>query len=226
MCRIFDSPIRRIKTMENLFELHAKIRSEQGKGASRRLRRAGKVPAVLYGAKKEALPLTLDHNVLIQHLGHEAFYSHILTVHIDGKAEKAVIKDLHREPANPNKIMHMDLQRVSSTQKLTMNVPLHFIGEEVARGVKQEGGILAHLLNDVEVTCLAKDLPEYIEIDLTDLGIGETLHLSDLKLPPGVEIPALKLGEDYDQPVATIHKPRVAAEEETGETEAGTEAAG
>lgn len=202
--------------MENLFELHAEARRDRGKGASRRLRRAGKVPAILYGDDKEPISLTINHNTLFQHLGHEAFYSHILTIHVDGKVEKAVLKDLQREPANPNKVVHLDLQRVSVTKKLSINVPLHFLGEEVARGVKQENGTLAHLLNDVEITCFAKDLPEYIEIDLTNLGVGETLHLSDLKLPEGVEIPALKLGEDHNQPIATIYKPRVVEEEETG----------
>src|SRR5699024_2120325 len=167
--------------MENLFELHADVRSGQGKGASRRLRRAGKVPAILYGAGKGAVPLTFDHNLLFHHLGYGAFYSHILTVHINGKSEKAVLKALQREPANPNKIVHVDLQRVSATEKLSISVPLHFIGDETAPAVKQEGGIVARLLNDVEVTCLAKDLPEHIEIDLTELGIGETLHLSNLK---------------------------------------------
>ncbi|ADE16932.1 ribosomal 5S rRNA E-loop binding protein Ctc/L25/TL5 [Nitrosococcus halophilus Nc 4] len=210
--------------MENLFELHADVRGEQGKGASRRLRRAGKVPAILYGAGKEPVSLTLDHNLLFQHLGYEAFYSHILTIHANGKTEKAVLKALQRDPANPNKVLHLDLQRVSPTQKLSISVHLHFMGDDVARGVRQEGGVVARLLNDVEITCLAKDLPESIEVDLTDLGAGEALHLSDLKLPEGVEIPALKLGEDYDQPVVTIHKPRVAEEEEAG-TEGGAEAA-
>lgn len=202
--------------MENLFELHAEARRDQGKGASRRLRRAGKVPAILYGDDKAPISLTINHNTLFQHLGHEAFYSHILTIHVDGKVEKAVLKDLQREPANPNKVVHLDLLRVSATKKLSISVPLHFLGEEVARGVKQENGTLAHLLNDVEITCFAKDLPEYIEIDLTNLGVGETLHLSDLKLPEGVEIPALKLGEDHNQPIATIYKPRVVEEEEVG----------
>lgn len=202
--------------MENLFDLQADVRGKQGKGASRRLRHAGKVPAILYGAGKEPVSLTFDHNLLFQHLAYEAFYSHILTVHVDGKAEKAVLKALQRDPANPNKVLHLDLQRVSSTQKLTINVPLHFVGDDVARGVRQEGGIVSRQLNDIEVTCLAKNLPEHIEVDLTDLGAGETLHLSDLKLPEGVEIPALKLGEDYDQPVVTITKPRVAEEEEGG----------
>lgn len=194
--------------LENVFELHAGTRGHQGKGASRRLRRAGKVPAILYGDDKKPFPLAFDHDVLTQHLGYEAFYSHILTIHVDGATEKAVLKALQREPANPNKVVHMDLQRVSETRKLSLNVPLHFLGEEDARGVKEGGGVITHLLNDVEVSCLAKDLPEYIEMDLTDLGVGETLHLSDLKLPEGVEIPALKLGEDHNQPVVTIDKPR------------------
>ena len=211
--------------MENLFELHADVRVEQGKGASRRLRRAGKVPAVLYGAAKEPISLLFDHNLLFRHLRHDAFDSHIFSIHANGKAERVVLKALQRDPVNPNKVLHLDLQRVSSTQKLTIRVPLHFIGDEMAPGVKQEGGTVARLLNDVEVSCLAKNLPEYIEVDLADLGVGETVHLSDLKLPGGVEIPALKLGEDYDQPVVTIHKPRAAAEEEDTGAEGDVEAA-
>lgn len=209
--------------MENIFELHAEARSDQGKGASRRLRRAGKVPAILYGDDKQPIPLTINHDVLFQHLSHEAFYSHILSIHIDGKIEKAVLKGLQREPANPNKVIHLDLQRVSAAKKLSMSVPLHFRGEEIARGVKQGRGVITHLLNDVEITCLAKDLPEYIEIDLTDLDIGETLHLSDLNLPEGVEIPTLKLGEDHDQPVVTIYKPRTTEETEAEAAVEGVE---
>ncbi|BAW81174.1 50S ribosomal protein L25 [Candidatus Nitrosoglobus terrae] len=201
--------------MENLFELHADLRGDRGKGASRRLRRAGKVPAILYGAGEEAVSLVFDHNLLFRHLSHEAFYSHILTIHVNGKNEKVVLKALQRSPINPNKIVHLDLQRVSAVQKLSIKVPLHFIGHDVALAIKQEGGIVAHLLNDVEVSCFAKDLPEYIEVDLTNVKIGETLHLSDLKLPAGVEIPVLKLGEDHNQPVVAIHKPKSAQGDES-----------
>ncbi|HLA74863.1 MAG TPA: 50S ribosomal protein L25/general stress protein Ctc [Gammaproteobacteria bacterium] len=197
--------------MRENFELTAETRNDKGKGASRRLRHANKVPGIMYGGGKTPANLSLDHNELIRHLEHEAFYSHILTVKVDGQEEKAVLRDLQRHPSKP-RILHLDLQRVSATEKLRMRIPLHFVGTEIAPGVKQSGGIVSHLLNDVEVSCLAADLPEYIEADLTNLKLGETIHLSDLKLPQGVELVALGHAHD-DRPVATIHLPRAAVEE-------------
>ncbi|MEW6354370.1 MAG: 50S ribosomal protein L25/general stress protein Ctc [Pseudomonadota bacterium] len=201
--------------MRETFEIIAEKRNDAGKGASRRLRRANKVPAILYGAAQPPQPLAVDHNALSVHLEHEAFYSHILTLKVDGSEEKVVLRDLQRHPSKP-RILHMDLQRVSATEKLRMRVPLHFVGADVAPGVKQSGGIVSHLLNDVEVSCLAADLPEYVEADLTNLKLGETIHLSDLKLPAGVELVALMGHRDaeHDRPVATIHLPRAAVEEE------------
>ncbi len=210
--------------MASSFELNANIRQDMGKGASRRLRRDNKVPAVLYGGGQEAVSLTLQHNTLVHNLENEAFYSHILTVNVDGKAEKAVLKDLQRHPFKPS-IIHLDLQRVNENEKLRMNVPVHFMGEDVAPGVKA-GGAIQHLANDVEISCLPKDLPEFIEADLSTLNIDETLHLSDLKLPQGVELIALTHGADHDLSVAAIHMPKVAAEPveaavETGEASEG-----
>ena len=195
------------------FQLNAEMRADMGKGASRRLRRAGKVPGILYGGKKEPAALTFPHKDVAKSLEHEAFYSHILTVSVDGKAEKAVLKDLQRHPFKPV-IMHLDLQRVTETDKIRVHVPLHFIGEDVAPGVKLRGGIVNHLMKHVDVTCLAKDLPEYIEVDVSSLEAGESVHLSDLKLPAGVEIHGVVAGSEHDLPVVSIVLPRAALEVE------------
>ena len=195
------------------FQLNAEMRADMGKGASRRLRRAGKVPGILYGGKKEPAALTFPHKDVAKSLEHEAFYSHILTVSVDGKAEKAVLKDLQRHPFKPV-IMHLDLQRVTDTDKIRVHVPLHFIGEDVAPGVKLRSGIVNHLMKHVDVTCLAKDLPEYIEVDVSSLEAGESVHLSDLKLPAGVEIHGVVAGSEHDLPVVSIVLPRAALEVE------------
>ena len=195
------------------FQLNAELRTDMGKGASRRLRHAGKVPGILYGGKKEPAAVTFPHKDVAKGLEHEAFYSHILTVNVDGKAEKAVLKDLQRHPYKPI-IMHLDLQRVTDTDKIRVHVPLHFMGEDVAPGVKLRSGIVNHLMKHVDVTCLAKDLPEYIEVDVSPLEAGESVHLSELKLPSGVEIPGLVAGSEHDLPVVTIVIPRAALETE------------
>ncbi len=211
------------------FELAADVRSDLGKGASRRLRHTNKVPAVLYGAHKEPAYLLLNHDDVVKRLEHESFYSHILTLKVNGKSERAVLKDLQRHPSKP-RVMHMDFQRVSETEKLRMHVPLHFINADTAPGVKQSGGIVSHVLIDVEIICLPKDLPEFVEVDLAHLELGHAVHLSDLKLPAGVQLTALL--HDDDQPVASIHLPRAAIEESAAapvapvtEVEHGVEAA-
>jgi large subunit ribosomal protein L25 len=203
------------------FEINAQTRTDVGKGASRRLRREGKVPAVMYGGAKEAASLTLDHDEIFHHLEHEAFYSHILSVKIDGKAEKAVLKDVQRHPSKP-KVQHIDFLRVSETDKIHMHVPLHFVGEEVAPGVKA-GGLISHLMTSVDILCLVKDLPEYIEVDVSALETGESIHLSNIQLPKGVEIPELALGPDHDLPVVSIHAPKggAGAEAEAAEPAEG-----
>lgn len=195
------------------FQLNAELRTDMGKGASRRLRRAGKVPGILYGGKKNPAAVTFPHKDVASSLENEAFYSHILTINVDGKAEKAVLKDLQRHPYKPV-IMHLDLQRVTDTDKIRVHVPLHFIGEDVAPGVKLHNGIVNHLMKHVDLTCLAKDLPEYIEVDVSPLDVGESVHLSDLKLPPGVEIPGLVAESEHDLPVVTVVLPRAALEVE------------
>ncbi len=198
--------------MKENFELVAEARDAMGKGASRRLRHANKLPAVIYGGGKDAQLLTLDHNEVSRHLEHEAFYSHILTVKIGKGEEKAVLRDLQRHPSKP-RILHLDLQRVSATEKIRMRVPLHFVGADIAPGVKQNGGIVSHLMSDVEVMCIAAQLPEYIEADLTNLQLNETLHMSNLKVPEGVDLVMTGQGAQRDRAVASIHMPRAVVEE-------------
>jgi large subunit ribosomal protein L25 len=199
--------------MKEAFVINAESRSAQGKGASRRLRHTGKVPAILYGGKSEPQSITVDHNELSKHLKTEAFYSHILTVNLDGKTEQAVLKDLQRHPVR-DEIMHMDLLRVLADQLLRMHVPLHFKGAEIAPGIKTGGGIIEHHVIQVEVECLPKDLPEFIEVDLSQLNVNEAVHLSQLKLSEGVTLVELKHNNDVS--VAAVHLPRAAlVEEET-----------
>ena len=189
--------------MSKKYDLVAETREDQGKGASRRLRRQGKVPAIIYGAGRPPRNLSFDHNKVIKELENEAFYSSILNIKVGEKSQAAVVKDIQRHPAR-RQILHMDFQRIVEDEKIRMNVPLHFIGEDVAPGVKQEGGSVSHLMTDVEVSCLPKDLPEYLEVDVAGLGLNEMLNMSDIKLPEGVEIPALAQGEDQDNAIVSI----------------------
>jgi large subunit ribosomal protein L25 len=184
------------------FELNAEVRDVKGKGASRRLRREGKVPAVMYGAGKDAVSLTLDHNSLYHQVKNEAFYSSILTVKVGSDTEQAVLRDIQMHPYKP-RIAHLDLQRISATEKLHMKVPLHFINQEAAPGVKQQGGIVNHLMTEIEVLCLPKDLPEYLTVDMGNVALNESVHLSAIPLPAGVEIMQLARGGD-DLAVAAI----------------------
>jgi large subunit ribosomal protein L25 len=205
------------------FELNAEPRSDTGKGASRRLRHAGKVPAIIYGGGKDPETLTLSHNEVLRNLEHEAFYSHILTVKSAGNETQAILRDLQRHPSKAV-IMHMDLQRVSATEKLKTQVPIHLIGEDVAPGVKA-GGLVSHDLTEVAVECLPKDLPEYIEVDLSALEVGESIHLSELTVPDGVTLTELARGEDHDSSVVSIHVKRVVEEvEEIAPTAEGGDA--
>jgi large subunit ribosomal protein L25 len=194
------------------FELDAEVRNDIGKGASRRLRHANKVPAVIYGAGQTPVSLTLDHNKVLIALDHEAFYSHILTLKVAGKGEQVVLKDVQRDPANP-RVNHIDFLRVRADQKLHMHVPLHFIGDDKAPGVA-EGGVVYHAVTDVEVSCLPANLPEFLEVDTSKMKLDETLHLSNIKLPKGVELVAFSHGvEGHDLPVVSIHKPRIIEED-------------
>ncbi len=200
--------------MEN-FEINAKVRTDIGKGASRRMRHAGLIPAIIYGAGKDPVSLSLFHNEIAKNLTHESFYSHILTINIDGKSEKAVLKDLQRHPYKPS-ILHLDLQRVSDTDKLSLRVPLHFINEDNCVGVKQGGGKISHQMTDVEISCLPKDLPEFIEVDLANVKAGEIVHLSNLTIPENVELASLTHG---DLPVASVNLPRGVQEEKPEDQE-------
>jgi len=203
------------------FEINAEPRTDKGKGASRRLRHTGKVPAILYGGNKDPEALTLSHNEVLRNLEHEAFYSHILTVKMGGNEIRAVLRDLQRHPSRPM-ILHMDLQRVSESEKIKMNVPLHFVGEDLSPGVKA-GGLVSHEITEALIECLPKDLPEYIEVDISSLEIGDSLHLSDLVVPDGVTVTELARGEGHDLGVVSIHVKRVV--EEVEEEVAAPEAA-
>ena len=206
------------------FVLNARTRADKGKGASRRLRRtADQVPAIVYGGDAEPQPITLEHRELAHALENEAFYSHIIALRVDGAAQDVILKDLQRHPARPV-ILHADFLRVSKTHKLTTRVPLHFVNEEGCIGVKQQGGLIQHNLVDLEVQCLPADLPEYIEVDMASVELGQILHISDLRLPAGVESVALAHGADHDLPVVAVNKPKgrgeTAADGEPGEGEA------
>ena len=194
--------------MSESFTIEAEVRTDTGKGASRRLRHLNKVPAVLYGAGEDPVALTLSHNEMLHHLENEAFYSHILTINIGKNKEQAILKDLQRHPAKP-RLMHADFQRVNMKEKLRMHVPLHFLNEDIAPGVKA-GGLVTHSATEVHITCLPKDLPEFIEVDLANLELDASLHLSDLTFPAGVECVDLGHGDDssHDHIVAAIHLPR------------------
>ena len=194
------------------FVVDAEPRSDEGKGASRRLRRTGQVPAVLYGGSKDPQSISLPHNVILQHVEHEAFFSHILTVNVGGQPEKAILKDIQWHAYKPA-IMHMDFQRVDESTVIKVHVPVHFVGEDVAPGVKA-GGIVTHQLTTVEVSCPAGKLPEYVEADVSALELGGSLHLSDIKLPEGVSILELAHGEEHDLPVAGIVATRGGAADE------------
>ena len=211
--------------MKISFELDAEFREDQGKGASRRLRHLGKVPAILYGGKRDARALLVDHTKLAQLMDNERFYSTILGLKVGSQQQAAVLKDVQRHPFK-NQIVHVDFQRVLEDEKIKMRVPLHFKGGAESKGVKEQGGVLSHVRNDVEVACLPKDLPESLEVDVSGLAINEVIKLSGLKLPAGVEIVELLAGRDG--PVASIHMPRVEEEEAPAvdEAAAATAAAG
>ena len=199
--------------MSTDFTLQAKGREETGKGASRRLRRlAGELPAIVYGGKKDPVQIKLVLKDVTKSLENEAFYSHIIGLEIDGKSEDVILKDLQRHPAK-GWIMHMDFLRVNKDTKLQTKVPLHFINEEACVGVKVGGGIISHTMTELDIMCLPKDLPEYLEVDMTNVEIGTTLHISDITLPKGVESVALSHGTDHDLPIAAVNKPKAKVEE-------------
>jgi large subunit ribosomal protein L25 len=207
--------------MKTSFELVAEFRETQGKGASRRLRHEGKVPAILYGGHSEARKLSLSHQKLLIMLDNERFYSTILNLKVGEETQAAILKDVQRHPYK-NAIVHIDFQRVEDNQKIRMSIPLHFTGAAVSPGVKTQGGIVSHMRSEVEVSCLPKDLPEFIEVDLSGLSLNESIHLSQLKVAPGVELLALA---KEDTAVVAIHSPRAEEAEPAAAAAEGAAAA-
>jgi len=187
------------------FELEAQGREGSGRAQSRRLRRQGRVPAIIYGADRAPTAITLDHDDLMHKMERRAFYTSILTLKVGGESNAVVVKDVQRHPSK-RELLHLDFQRIVEDEAITLHVPIRFVGEQNARGVKEQGGAIEHTLTDVEISCLPRHLPEYLELDVTNLGLNEILHLSDIPLPEGVTSVALAHGQD--QPVVAIHPPR------------------
>lgn len=185
------------------FHLVAELREDEGKGATRRLRHEGKVPAILYGGGRPPRMLAFDHNKVMHELEHESFYSSILNIKVADKNQAAIVKDIQRHPAKPQ-VLHMDFQRIVEDQKIRMNVPIHYLNADAAIGVKQEGGSVSRLVTDIEVSCLPRHLPGYFEVDIANLKLNEMLYLSDIKLPEGVEIPQLSHTPVQDDPIVSI----------------------
>ena len=198
----------------NDFTLNAQARTDLGKGASRRLRHAANIPAVVYGGNKPAESVTILSKEIAKLFENEAAYSHVIELNVDGTKQNVIVKAMQRHPSKQF-IMHADFVRVVAGQKLTAIVPVHFVGEEAP---VKKGGVVSHTTTELEVTCLPKDLPEFIEVDLSAAEIGTIIHLSDLKAPKGVEFVAL--AHNDDKAVANVHAPRVVAEDEEGETAA------
>jgi large subunit ribosomal protein L25 len=207
--------------MKTSFELVAEFRETQGKGASRRLRHEGKVPAILYGGHATARSLTVSHQKLLIMLENERFYSTILNLKVGDQAQAAILKDVQRHPFK-NAVLHVDFQRVEENEKIRISIPLHFTGAAVSPGVKSQGGMVSHMRTEVEVSCLPKDLPEFIEVDISGLSINESIHLSQLKVPDGVAL--VELAKD-DAAVVAIHSPRAEEPEPTAAAAAGAPAA-
>ena len=209
--------------MSDQFELNAELREDMGKGASRRLRRlADLVPAIIYGAGKDPQTLTLVRKDFEKALENEAFFSHVLTINVAGDQQQAILKDLQRHPAKDS-VMHADFLRVDQNKAIKVHVPIHFLNEESAVGVKLGGGMVQHQMTDIEVSCLPGDIPEYIEVDMIDVDLSQIIHLSDIKLPEGVTSVALSLGEDHDLAVASIIPPKGGADAEEEEAAAAAD---
>ena len=200
----------------------ATLRSAKGTGASRRLRRESKVPGVVYGAGKDAVSVEFDAKALFMEFRHEAFHASIIDLNLDGKKESVLLRDYQLHPVR-NTLQHIDFQRVSATEKIHVKVPFHFVNAEIAPGVKLGGGIVAHINTEADVSCLAKDLPEFIEVDLANLDMGHSIHLSEIKLAKGVEFVQLAHGNDLA--VASIAKTRGSVADDAAESEAAPEAA-
>ncbi len=190
-------------------EIKANLRDTKGTGASRRLRKSGSIPGIVYGNKKDAVSITLDGKDLSLKFKKEAFHASILSLDLDGKKESVLLRDYQLEPVKST-LLHVDFQRVNENEKIHVKVPFHFINEDVAKGVKLEGGVITHIVTEADIACLPKDLPQYIEVDLADLELGHSIHLSEIKLPEGIELTALTHGNDAA--VTSIIKPKVKEE--------------
>ncbi|HBW84641.1 MAG: 50S ribosomal protein L25/general stress protein Ctc [Gammaproteobacteria bacterium] len=207
------------------FELNCSVRTDAGKGASRRLRRLDNaIPAILYGGNKDPIAITIAHDDILHATENEAFFSHVITLKIGKKKEKAVIKALQRHPAKPF-IMHADFLRVDEKQAITVKVPLHFVNEDKCVGVKLGSGSIRKTLNEIEISCLPSNLPEYIEVDMLDVEVGQTLHISDIALPQGVTSVALSHGGDSDLSIAQVQAPRGGGDGSDADADGGSTAA-
>ena len=212
--------------MSSNYELSTQSRDSFGTGASRRQRRENLVPAVVYGAGKDNESVMLDHDQVMHSLEKEAFHSAIIDLKTDKGSQQVILREVQMHP-HRQLVMHVDFQRVRATEKLHMKVPLHFEGSDVAPGVKTDGGILSHPITELDITCLPRDLPEFIAVDVSELNLNESLHLSSIKMPEGVELTATAFPEGEDPTIATISPPKVVEEEaveESTDQEAGVDA--
>jgi|TARA_B100000287_G_scaffold141428_1_gene133131 large subunit ribosomal protein L25 len=209
--------------MSEEFNLIAEMRDDQGKGASRRLRRQGKVPAIIYGAGREPRSLMFDHNKVLQQLEDPSFYSSILNIKVGDKSRAAIVKDIQRHPAK-RRILHIDLQRIVEDEKIKMQIPIHYLGEEEAVGVKLGGGTVSKLMTELEISCLPKDLPEFLEVDISELELDQMLNVSDINLPEGTEISELLIEQNPAivsiQEIKEIIEEDIEGEDTEGESEA------
>jgi large subunit ribosomal protein L25 len=211
--------------MATIHEVNADVREDAGKGASRRLRHAGMVPAIVYGGDKPPQNIQIEHRIVLALAKNEWFFSSVLDLKVGGKTEKVLLRDWQKHPYK-QQMMHMDFQRVRAGEKLHTSIPLHFIGQEKSPAGKTSGVVVSHNITEVEVACLPKDLPEYIEVDLSTIDQGDMIHLSELNLPAGVEIPELQHGPEHDLPVVTVHAVKIEVEPTTeGEAAEGEQAA-
>ncbi len=200
-------------------ELNATLRGDKGKGASRRLRHANTLPAIVYGGGKDPVSITLQQKNIQHKLPDESFYSQVLSLNIEGKAEDVLIRDIQHHPYKME-VMHMDFIRVDAKKVVHVYSQLHFINEDVSPGIKSEGGVINHVMIEVEMECLPKNIPDFIEVDLSEMHVGDVIHLSDLKLPKGVVVLALKQGEEHDAAIVGMHARKVTEEVEDGAPEA------
>ena len=206
-------------------EINAKERKSKGTGASRRLRHEGTTPGILYGGVKDAISLEIDSKELFMQFRHEAFHASILSLNLEGKKESVILRDFQMHPVR-NNIQHIDFQRINENEKISVKVPFHFVNEDTAPGVKIEGGLVSHIMTEIDISCLPKDLPQYIEVDLGELAMGESIHLSEITVPEGVELTSLT--DENDPAITSISKPKVVVEEEivTEASEEGEEVEG